>query len=267
MAGSGQRFVDVGYKDPKPLIKVRGKRIIEYVCDMFDRENDNFTFICNTDHLRKSDMITILKNIVKKCKITPILPHKLGPVYTFIIANPPIVKEEPIIIAHCDTPLIWDYNGFRDFVQDKDGCIVSCKGFHPHSLSSTLWAHSKTDENNRIWEIKEKACYTDNHFEEHASAGIYYFRYGAYVLKYFRQLIDSGDSFNGEFYVTLVFNLLIKDGLSVYSYLSDYILSFGTPDDVRNFEAWQTIIDGAQVKDRESLEWCYEYWKKYRSKC
>ena len=31
MAGRGDRFVDKGYKDPKPLIKVNGKMIIEYI--------------------------------------------------------------------------------------------------------------------------------------------------------------------------------------------------------------------------------------------
>ena len=39
MAGSGQRFVDAGYTDPKPLIKVGGKMIVEYVIDMFEKVN------------------------------------------------------------------------------------------------------------------------------------------------------------------------------------------------------------------------------------
>ena len=31
MAGRGDRFVDKGYTNPKPLIKVNGKMIIEYI--------------------------------------------------------------------------------------------------------------------------------------------------------------------------------------------------------------------------------------------
>jgi len=44
MAGTGNRFVQAGYEDPKPLIRINGKRIIEYILDMFS-DNDEFVFI------------------------------------------------------------------------------------------------------------------------------------------------------------------------------------------------------------------------------
>lgn len=268
MAGAGNRFVEADYKEPKPLIKIRGKRVIEYVCDMYDKDNDEFIFICNIDHYRSTDMEKILKDYVKKCTIIPISPHKLGPVFTIIISGSVhIKKDSPVIISYCDTPFTWDYDFFKEYVKDKDGCLVSCKGFHPHSLSSTLWAHSKLDGDNRILEIKEKSCYTKDHLKEHASSGVYYFGKGEYVTKYFRQLIDEDRNFNGEYYITLVYNLLIRDGLKVYSYLNDFVLSFGTPSEVKNFEAWQTILDGGQVNSEKDLIKCYNYWKLYRMIC
>ena len=33
MSGVGNRFIEAGYQDPKPLIIVDGKPIIEHVCD------------------------------------------------------------------------------------------------------------------------------------------------------------------------------------------------------------------------------------------
>ncbi|MGD0340519.1 MAG: NTP transferase domain-containing protein [Bacteroidales bacterium] len=268
MAGKGERFVNANYKEPKPIIKIRGKRLIEYVCDMFDRENDEFIFICNDVHLRESDLYKELEKVVKKYTILSMAPHKFGPVFSvYTMVYPYVKKDEPFIISHCDTPFTWDYKGFKEFVKGKDGCLVSCRGFHPHSLSSTMWAHSRTDGGNRVYEVKEKACYTDNHFNEHASAGVYYFRKGEYIFKYFKQLIDENINYNGEFYITLVYNLLIRDGLSVYSFLNDRVLSFGTPCDVQNFEAWQTILDGGQVQGEFELLQCYQYWKQYRESC
>ena len=44
MSGIGKRFQDANYKDPKPLIRVEGKPIIEHVCDLFPGENQ-FIFI------------------------------------------------------------------------------------------------------------------------------------------------------------------------------------------------------------------------------
>ena len=43
MAGLGQRFVDVGYENPKPLIEVAEKPIIDRIVDMFDSNDYQFT--------------------------------------------------------------------------------------------------------------------------------------------------------------------------------------------------------------------------------
>ena len=46
MAGTGNRFIKEGYIDPKPLIKLNDKRIIEYILDMFSND-DEIIFICS----------------------------------------------------------------------------------------------------------------------------------------------------------------------------------------------------------------------------
>jgi choline kinase len=60
MAGTGDRFVMKNYIDPKPLIEVNGKRIISYIYEMFDK-NDEFVFICNETHLKTTKMREIIK--------------------------------------------------------------------------------------------------------------------------------------------------------------------------------------------------------------
>lgn len=268
MAGKGERFVSAGYKDPKPLIKVGGKRIIEYVCDMYDKENDDFIFICNNQHLESTDMYKILIDLVKNSIVCSMPQHKLGPVYTVLAAQDYIINDEPAIVSYCDDPVIWNYDDFKAYldINGVDGCIVSHTGFHPHTLSSTLFAYSKTDRQNRVSEIKEKSCYTNNRFAEHASSGIYYFKKGHYVKKYFKQAINENINYKGEYYVTLVYNLLIRDNLSVYSYLTDFVLAFGTPREIQNFEAWLSIIKGDQSHNGDEAKLCYDYWFNYLCK-
>lgn len=264
MAGSGTRFKEAGYDDPKPLIKVRGKRIIEYICDMFDLKNDEIIFVCSEDHLENTDMRSILKSIAPDSTILAVPKHKKGPVHTLINIDSYIGDEEEIIISYCDNPYLWDYDHFKSWVKENnsDGCILSHVGFHPHRMSSTYMAYMK--ENNKlVSEIKEKEPYTDNPLEEHASTGTYFFKKGAYVKKYFKQLIEKNINYGGEYYVTLVYNLLIKDGLKVHCYPTEYTTVFGTPEEVENFEAWQTILDGKQLKTEEQLLITYRYWKNY----
>lgn len=261
MAGTGQRFVTEGYEDPKPLIHVNGRRIIEYICKMFDPA-DELVFICNETHISSTNMREILTSLVPNCKIVSIPNHKKGPVFTIIDNMHLIDDEEEVIVCYCDNPYLWDYNVFKKWVSTNksDGCILSHVGFHPHRLSSTMMAYMKED-NLVVSEIKEKQCYTSNPMAEHASTGTYYFKKGEYIKKYFRQLIDKNINYNGEYYVTLVYNLLIQDGLLVHAYPTDHVTVFGTPEEVENFEAWQTLL--SQIKNKDDLLRCYDYWMNY----
>jgi len=267
MAGTGDRFIKKGYKDPKPLIYVNNKRIIEYICDMFSK-NDEIIFICNENHLQTTNMRNILYNLVPGCKVFSVPNHKRGPVYTVVRANiyEYILDDEEVIICYCDNPYLWNYNNFKNWVKEKnsDGCILSHVGMHPHRLGQTLMAHIKEDNLN-VLEIKEKAHYTDNVINEQASTGTYYFKKGFYIKKYFQQLMDKNINYNGEYYVTLVYNLLIKDGLSVTAYPTDFVTVFGTPEEVQNFESWQILLSNTQIKNENDLISCYNYWKAYNN--
>jgi NDP-sugar pyrophosphorylase family protein len=269
MAGTGDRFVRAGYTDPKPLIKVNGKRIIEYIYSMFSSEEDEIVFICNELHIKTTNMKEILNNLVPRCKILTIPNHKKGPIYTILstCVNDYINDNEEVIICYCDNPYLWDYDHFKFWVKenDSDGCILSHYGFHPHRLSPTFMAHIK-ENNLLVSAIKEKEPYTDDPISEHASTGTYYFKKGSYIKKYFQQAIDQNLNYNGEFYVTLAYNLLIKDGLRVHCYPTDFVTVFGTPEEVQNFEAWQILLNSTQVKNEEDLIKSYNYWKKYNER-
>jgi NDP-sugar pyrophosphorylase family protein len=268
MAGTGNRFVLKGYTDPKPLIEVNGQKIIEYIYKMFDKDDD-FVFICNETHLNTTNMREVIEKMVPKCEIISIPNHKKGPIYTMVTTDMDsyIDDEEEIIVCYCDNPYVWDYDAFKKWVKtnNSDGCILSHVDFHPHRLSSTFMAYMK-EVDLVVSEIKEKEPYTDNHIGEHASTGTYYFKKGSYIKKYFQQAIDLEITYNGEYYVTLVYNLLINDGLLVHCYPTDYVTVFGTPEEIESFEAWQTLINGTQIKNETDVIKSYNYWVAYNEK-
>lgn len=268
MAGTGNRFVEKGYPDPKPLIRVNGKRIIEYILEMFDDEDDEFVFICNDTHLATTDMRDVLLSLKPNATIVSMPQHKLGPVWTVKAVYEHIKDDEEVIVSYCDNPYLWDRYHFEDHVHryDMDGCVLTHSGFHPHTLAQTKMAFVKDIPNTPFFsEIKEKACYTDNPMNEHASTGVYYFKKGSYIKKYFDLAMEKGIQYNGEFYVTLVYNLLIQDALKVGYYDTPFVTVFGTPEEVENFEAWATIVKGKQVKSIDDLMSCYFYWDAYHN--
>lgn len=238
MSGSGKRFADAGYENIKPLIVVDGKPIISYVVDMFPGET-NFVFICSKEHLDTLPLRSVLENLVPSARIIPIEPHKKGPVYAVSQCFDEIDDDDEIVVNYCDFYSDWDY---ADFLSDTharkaEGCVPSYRGFHPHMLGTDNYAFIK-DDDRWLKAIQEKKPFSDDRMAEYASNGTYYFRHGRHVKKYFRELMERDIQVNGEFYVSMVYNLLVEDGLPVSVYEVPHMLQWGTPKDLEEYQKW-----------------------------
>lgn len=252
MSGIGNRFVEAGYKDPKPLIVIDGKPIIEHVCDLFPNEN-KFTFICNSKHLAETDMREVLLCIKPNSNVIEIPNHKKGPVFAVSLVEDLIDDDEEVIVNYCDFGAYWDYEDFLKHTRNRnaDGAVPAYKRFHPHMLGSTNYAFMRDDEQWML-EIKEKEPFTDNRMNEYASDGTYYFKKGSYVKKYFNELMEKDINLKGEYYVSLIYNLLVKDGLKVSIYDVQHMLQWGTPQDVEEYNIWSKYFKNI-IGEKEKL--------------
>jgi dTDP-glucose pyrophosphorylase len=244
MSGFGERFRRAGYKVPKPLIKVEEKPIIAHVIDMFPGESD-FIFICNQDHLDNPEyhMKDILDQYCPTGKIIGIKPHKLGPIYAVQQVENLIDTNRPVVVNYCDFACYWSWIHFKNFViQTKCiGAIPAYKGFHPHSLGSTNYAYMR-ETNGWVDDIQEKQPYTNNRMEEFASSGTYYFSSGKVMSESFKATVDNDLNLSGEFYVSLAYKHLLKQGSPVAVYPLQHFMQWGTPQDVAEYNMWSKIF-------------------------
>ncbi len=259
MSGIGKRFIDEGYNVPKFLIEVDGKPIIEHVINLFDKNKDDYVFICNDIHLNthvvKYDLVKILKSIVPNCVIVSTSNrNRKGPVdailRTMDIFLSKINLNKEIIVSYCDYGTVWNYADFVKNVRsnDYDGSVVCYKGFHPHLLGSDNYAFVKTTKNHNnddemLVEIKEKESFTGNKLNEFASNGTYYFKNISILLHYFKELIDKDININDEYYVSLVYNLMVSDGLKVSVFEIEKMLQWGTPYDLKIYQDWSNYFN------------------------
>lgn len=248
MSGMGNRFIAAGYTDPKPLIEVDGMPVIEHVVKMFPGEKD-FIFICNSLHLKETDMRSVLERIAPEAKIVEIKPHKLGPVYAVQQISHLLDDDDEVIVNYCDFSCYWDYSDFLNHTRSRkaDGAVPAYRDFHPHMLGDTNYAFMREHEQWML-EIKEKEPFTDNRMEEYASMGTYYFRKGSFVKKYFKRLIDRGLELKGEYYVSLVYNLLVEDNLKVSIYKVQHMLQWGTPQDLEEYQGFSDYFRAISQK-------------------
>ena len=243
MSGIGKRFIDAGYILPKFLIEIENIPIIEHVINLFPNES-KFTFICNDEHLKNTNIFNILKNIKRDCNIYEVsVNNRKGPVDAVLQASELIDDNEEIIVSYCDYGTQWNFTKFKEIIKNNnvDGAIACYRGFHPHMLGTDNYAFVK-EKNNYMIEIQEKKPFTDNKMNEYASNGTYYFKSGFIVKKYFKKLIDLNLAINNEYYVSMVYNLMKQDGLDIYIFEIEKMLQWGTPKDLEEYLTWSNYF-------------------------
>jgi len=236
MTGLGKRFVDAGYTDPKPLIDVDGHPMIYHVLRLFPGET-NVLAIVNENHTQMRD------RLITMCPTIDVVqqPYRgLGPVDTLLQAAKYIEDDEEVIVSYCDYGTVWNYDDFLREVRTTkaDGAIVCYRGFHPHHLGKDCYAYVRETDKWAL-EVREKTPFTANKMNEYASNGTYYFRSGRLLKQYCWALVDSGQTVNGEYYVSMVYNHMIRDGLRIRVTEIEKMLQWGTPADLQIYQQWR----------------------------
>lgn len=139
------------------------------------------------------------------------------------------------MVSYCDYMMQWSYRSFIERLQEFgcEGAIPCYTGFHPHLIpSENVYASCLKDKNENLIEIREKHSWTRDKTLSSHSPGVYYFKTGSLLKKYFKVAIDQKQITNGEHYVSLVYNQMVEDGLTVWC-----------PDNVTHFAQWGTPED------------------------
>lgn len=244
MTGYGSRFVAAGYKELKPFIKIQGKPIIQWIIEGIYPGEKNILFVCRKEHLDTiPEMRETLLEIAPTARIYEIDDWvKKGPVYDVLRASDEIDDDEPAIINYCDFYMSWDWEKFKEQLaeRDPDGCVPCYTDFHPHlMIPKNFYASCLTDEDDNLIEIREKHSFEKDKIKAKHSPGNYYFKNGAYLKKYCQALVDSGEVLNGEYYASMPYNFMVKDGLKVWIPTNvEYFCQWGTPEDMKESVYW-----------------------------
>lgn len=250
MTGFGSRFVAAGYQELKPFIVVQGKPIIQWIVEGMYPGEEDILFICRQEHLDSmKDMESRLKAVSPTARIFAVRDWvKKGPVYDVLRAAGEISDNDACIINYCDFYMLWDWQAFKENVAERgcEGCIPCYTGFHPHLIpKDNFYASCLTDEQDHLIEIREKYSFEQEKTKAKHSPGVYYFKTGTMLKQYCRELINHEETINGEFYASLPFNYMVKDGLKVWVPTNvEQFCQWGTPEDLKEYLFWTKMVRG-----------------------
>lgn len=247
MCGTGRRFREAGYEDPKPLIEVDGRPMLSHVFDLFPGET-NIHCICNETHIRSTGLKEAILRYCPTAKIHQMnIPR--GPVEAVLRIAGALDPDDELIITYCDYGTEWDYESFlRDCHEHAaDGAVACYTGFHPHMLGTDNYAFVKHQD---MWlqDIQEKRPFTDNRMGEYASNGTYYFRRAYDFFEYGRLLVQNDRQIKEEFYVSMVYKLMAEDHKRIRVFEIQSMLQWGTPKDLEEYKLWSACIESLVKK-------------------
>ncbi|MGC0810303.1 glycosyltransferase family 2 protein [Pantoea agglomerans] len=232
MAGRGSRFAKEGYTDPKPLIPINDKRMIEVVINnLKPNQPHKFIFICQQEHIEKYDLSSKLNEWAPGCEIVGIDGVTDGAACTVLCAQHLIDNDQPLMIANSDQWIDIDINDYLNYMghEKLSGLIMTMSADDPK------WSYAELNEDGKVIRVVEKEVVS-----EEATVGIYNFKHGADFCRNAQKMIDLDERTNGEFYVAPVYTLMYRDdnaNIGVYNIgaEADGMYGLGIPSDLKLF--------------------------------
>lgn len=226
MAGAGSRFVQAGYKDPKPLIDVNGLPMIKRVIDNLGLDHD-YIFIAQQSTL--SNYQHRLEEVTKSAKSAKFLSVNgltRGAAETCLLAKDYLDHKRPLMIANCDQIMEWNSNEFYEWFYSKpsDGAIIT------FNSDSTKNSYVLLDEDGWVTDAREKVVISNL-----ATTGVYVWREAKDFIWAAEEMIAKNIRHNNEFYVCPVYNQNILRNQKINTFHIEKHWPIGTPEDLHIF--------------------------------
>jgi NDP-sugar pyrophosphorylase family protein len=217
------------------MIKVKNKTLFEWSLDSLPVEiSKKIIFICLEEHEKEFNVSEFIKNIMKqkypRIKYELVYLEKItrGQVETVLHAKHLIDFESTLIIYNIDTHFI------SSRLKSK---ILTLKN---QNIDGLLGCFTSDDENLSFVEINEKGLVKRVREKEKisslASTGLYVFSNGRQFIEAAETMIKNNIKVKDEFFVSEIYNILLKSGKRFEIDIAEEFIPFGTPDDIKKFE-------------------------------
>lgn len=271
LGGKGERFLREGYKQPKALIDIFDKKMIDYVLERICHSitiDDTVFIIYNTvlDEYEFSNYIKTKYNI-HNIQLIPIYKQTRGASETIYEGIQSILKnlnieniEKRTLLMDCDTFYLTDIiNLYRNSSYLNAVFCTKNKDVNP------IYSYIKfNDETNKITKIIEKEKISD-----YANTGAYAFENLKKIYDYSKHVVEHNIMFKNEPYISCIIDQMIQQNETFYSIVLDEkkVVSLGTPNDVCKYidstPVFMFDLDGTLVITDDIY---FNVWKQILSK-
>lgn len=228
MAGRGSRLANWQENVPKPMIQVAGKPMVAWALESLEGlDASQVVMIILSEHEERFGMSNFLADLSETSIEFVFLNHITeGQLCTVLAARDWIDTNEDVLIASADT--LVRSNLALDIRQQGEDCrgLISVA-----DLPGKHWSFARTNEDGQVVEVAEKL-----RISNHASTGLYYFRFGHELVSVGDEIILNREKTKGEYYVIPVYQKFIERGWKVGLSHASEVWDMGNPKAIMQFE-------------------------------
>lgn len=241
MAGEGSRFKAEGYETPKPLIHVLGKPMVIQAAESLPK-SDRYIFICRSFHISEYQIDKHLKDYYPQAEIITVDQLTEGQASTCLLAKDLVNTDEPLLIGASDNGMQYDMSRFEAEAQDADCFVFTFRNNVTVVPKPKQYGWVAVDDQGNATKVSVKVPISDNPIKDHAVVGAFYFKKGSLFVEAAERMIAKNRRVNNEFYVDECINEVIEAGYKVKAFEIDYYICWGTPNDYRTFNYWESFF-------------------------
>ena len=233
MAGEGSRFLKEGWTTPKPLIQLHGTELFLRAINSVKLKDApmKYSFIVRQEHIDNYHIDEKIRAKVPDANIFSVLKTTRGAVETCLIARSAIDIEDAIVVMDCDLEFkSKEYVANIESILQKD--VAEVNGGMLVSFDSDLpkYSYAEVDRNMNVIRTAEKEV-----ISTHALCGAYFFSKAEGFLNAADAMLADTHFSKPEFYVSLIFNTLLKNGEMVKLVKMEKYCSYGTPEELKRY--------------------------------
>ncbi len=249
MAGLGQRFAREGYTRSKPLIPVSGLPMVLQAaqlmpparqhCFVLRQDMPELDAICHTLRQQWPQARLQLLPGLSEGQADSALAGLQG-LQAALAAQGQSIPG-PLTIAACDLGVLYDPGALQAALADCDLLVWTVRG-HPHAQRQPqMYGWLQHDGQGRVLGVSVKQALADPAHDPQI-LGCFTLRDPADLARLVARLHARAGRVNGEFYLDSCIEDALALGLRCRLFDVSHYLSWGTPDDLRTFNYWQSCF-------------------------
>ena len=235
MAGEGQRFIDAGYKTPKPLIDIDGLPMVVRAAKNLPSA-DLWIFICRENHIKGAKIDKVLTKHFPGAIILSVDKLTEGQASTCLLAREHLRPDDHLTIGACDNGMKYNSKKYGQMMKKNDALVWTFRNNPAVLQNPKMYGWVKVNISGVATGVSCKIPISNDPINDHAIVGAFSFKKASYFLDSADKMIEKNRTINNEFYLDVVLDECVVNGYKVTPFEVNNYICWGTPADLIKYE-------------------------------